>query len=57
MTNPGDFDIKNPALAEAGCKRIEWAWQEMPVLRELKARFSEMQPLQGIHLSGCLHIT
>ena len=57
MTNPGDFDIKNPALAEAGCKRIEWAWQEMPVLRELKARFSETQPLQGIHLSGCLHIT
>ena len=57
MTSPGDFDIKNPALAEAGCKRIEWAWQEMPVLRELKARFGETQPLQGIHLSGCLHIT
>ena len=30
MTSRGDFDIKNPALAEAGCKRIEWAWQEMP---------------------------
>jgi len=57
MTNPRNFDITNPALAEAGCKRIEWAWQEMPVLRELKARFSETQPLHGIHLSGCLHIT
>ena len=57
MTNPGEFDIKNPALSEAGCKRIEWAWQEMPVLRELKARFSQQQPLRGIHLSGCLHIT
>jgi len=57
MTNAHDSDIKNPALAEAGCKRIEWAWQEMPVLRELKARFGETQPLRGIHLSGCLHIT
>ena len=57
MTGPGDFDIKNPALSEAGCKRIEWAWQEMPVLRELMARFSREQPLRGIALSGCLHIT
>ena len=57
MTNSRDFDIKNPALAEAGCKRIEWARQEMPVLRELNARFGETQPLRGIHLSGCLHIT
>ncbi|MGB5441868.1 MAG: adenosylhomocysteinase [Gammaproteobacteria bacterium] len=57
MTNPGDFEIKDAALAEAGNKRIEWAWQEMPVLRELKARFGETQPLRGIHLSGCLHIT
>ncbi|HHJ16547.1 MAG TPA: adenosylhomocysteinase [Gammaproteobacteria bacterium] len=57
MTGRGDFDIKDPSLAEAGCKRIEWAWQEMPVLRELKARFSQEQPLKGIHLSGCLHIT
>jgi adenosylhomocysteinase len=57
MKNPGKFDIKNPALAEAGVKRIEWAWEEMPVLRELKARFSKGLPLKGIHLSGCLHIT
>ena len=57
MLNSRNSDIKNPALAAAGCKRIEWAWQEMPVLRELKARFGETQPLRGIHLSGCLHIT
>ena len=57
MTNPGHFDIKNPALAAVGYDRIEWSWQEMPVLRELKARYSGPQPLHGIHLSGCLHIT
>jgi adenosylhomocysteinase len=51
------FDISNPALAEQGDQRIEWALQEMPVLRELAARFSRERPLQGIRMSGCLHIT
>ncbi len=44
-------------MAEKGAQRIEWAWQEMPVLRELLTRFSREQPLKGIRLSGCLHIT
>ncbi|MCW9078447.1 MAG: adenosylhomocysteinase, partial [Gammaproteobacteria bacterium] len=50
-------DIRDRALAEKGAQRIEWAWQEMPVLRELLTRFSREQPLKGIRLSGCLHIT
>ncbi len=50
-------DISSQALAEKGAQRIEWAWQEMPVLRELLTRFSREQPLKGIRLSGCLHIT
>ena len=50
-------DIKDPALAPQGVQRIEWAWQEMPVLRGLMQRFSDTRPLQGIRLSGCLHIT
>jgi adenosylhomocysteinase len=45
------------ALAGQGDQRIEWALQEMPVLRELAARFSKERPLQGIRMSGCLHIT
>ena len=55
--NAAGFDIKDPALAEQGHKRIEWALKEMPVLRELTARFSQQRPLQGIRISGCLHIT
>ncbi len=51
------FDIKAPALANQGQKRIEWSLREMPVLRELRTRFSQSQPLQGIRISGCLHIT
>ncbi len=57
MTRPDDCDIADPALSEAGRRRIEWAWQEMPVLRELMERYSREQPLKGIRLSGCLHIT
>jgi adenosylhomocysteinase len=50
-------DILDPGLAEAGCRRIEWALQEMPVLRELNGRFGRERPLAGVRLSGCLHIT
>jgi adenosylhomocysteinase len=56
MTTTG-FDIRDPALAGQGDLRIQWALQEMPVLRELAARFSKERPLQGIRISGCLHIT
>ena len=52
-----DCDIKDLALADQGQNRIEWAMQEMPVLRELTTRFSKSRPLQGIRMSGCLHIT
>jgi len=52
-----DHDITHPELAEAGWQRIEWAWQEMPVLRALHDEFGRDRPLQGLRISGCLHIT
>ena len=57
MTKEPAFDIRDPALAEQGHKRIEWARSEMPVLRELAARVGDTRPLQGVRISGCLHIT
>ncbi len=50
-------DVKDPNLAEAGARRIEWAFTEMPVLRTLMDRFAEEQPLQGTRISACLHVT
>jgi len=50
-------DVKDLSLADQGRGRIEWALQEMPVLRSLMERFHRERPLEGIHLSGCLHIT
>ena len=52
-----DHDIKDPALAAAGRLRIEWAEQSMPVLRQVRERFAREQPLKGIRLGACLHVT
>ncbi len=57
MTTANNSDIKDLSLAEAGLARIEWAYHEMPVLRELGERFGKQRPLDGIRISGCLHIT
>src|SRR5512136_3136579 len=52
-----EHDVKNPKLADGGRYRIEWAEQEMPVLRLIRERFAKEQPLKGVRLSACLHVT
>ena len=52
-----DYDVKDLALADAGQKRIDWAEQEMPVLRLIRERFEREKPLAGIRISACLHVT
>jgi adenosylhomocysteinase len=51
------YDIKDPSLAPEGRQRIQWAAQEMPVLRLIRERFQREKPLKGAKISGCLHIT
>ncbi len=50
-------DIKSASLAEGGRYRIEWAGTEMPVLKQIYERFKAEQPLKGIRVSACLHVT
>jgi len=50
-------DVKNLALAADGRLRIEWAEQSMPVLRQIRERFAKEQPLKGVRLGACLHVT
>ena len=52
-----EHDVKKLDLATGGRYRIEWAEQEMPVLRTIKARFKQEQPLKGLRVSACLHVT
>jgi adenosylhomocysteinase len=52
-----NYDIEDINLAEKGRLRIEWAGMSMPVLNIIRERFSKEQPLKGIRLSACLHVT
>ncbi len=57
MTTSTHGDVKDLSLASRGKGRIEWAAKEMPVLRLIRERFAKDLPLQGVRMSGCLHIT
>ena len=50
-------DVKDMALADAGKRKIEWANQQMPVLQLIRKRFIKEQPLKGVRISACLHVT
>ena len=50
-------DVKDIGLADAGKRKIEWAAQQMPVLESIRKRFAKEQPLKGLRISACLHVT
>jgi adenosylhomocysteinase len=50
-------DIKDSKLAADGQNLIDWAEREMPVLRLIRERFAKEQPLKGLKLAACLHVT
>ncbi len=52
-----NYDIKDVSLATQGRFKIEWAEQEMPVLRLIRERFAKEKPLKGIRIAACLHVT
>jgi len=52
-----DHDVKDLALGPIGKLKIEWAEQFMPVLRQVRERFAKEQPLKGVRLGACLHVT
>jgi adenosylhomocysteinase len=52
-----EYDIRDISLAPQGKKRIDWAEREMPVLRLIRERFASEQPLKGVRLIACAHIT
>jgi adenosylhomocysteinase len=51
------FDIADPALADLGRQRIDWAETHMPVLGSIRDRFAKERPLEGITVAACLHVT
>ncbi|MFA5892593.1 MAG: adenosylhomocysteinase [Candidatus Margulisiibacteriota bacterium] len=51
------YDIKDKKLAAKGKLRIEWAERDMPVLSQVKEKFSKNRVLKGLKMSACLHVT
>ncbi|MHA1594879.1 MAG: adenosylhomocysteinase [Candidatus Baldrarchaeia archaeon] len=52
-----EFKVRDLSLADKGKKKIEWAEKHMPVLLEIRKRFSEEKPFEGITIGACLHVT
>jgi adenosylhomocysteinase len=50
-------DVKDLNLAPQGQDLIDWAAREMPVLTLIRRRFMKEQPLKGLKLAACLHVT
>ncbi len=51
------YDVKDMALAAEGRIRIDWAYREMPVLKQIRERFIKEKPLKSVRMSACLHVT
>ena len=51
------YDVKDLTLAAKGLLRVEWAEQDMPVLRLIRERFAKEKPLKGVRIAACLHVT
>jgi adenosylhomocysteinase len=52
-----EHDVKDLSLADKGRFRIQWAENDMPVLRQIRARFEKERPLKGLRIGACLHVT
>ena len=51
------YKVADLKLAEQGRLKIEWAESRMPVLMALREKARAEQPLRGMRIAGCLHVT
>jgi len=51
------MDISDKSLAPQGVSDIEWAERAMPALLAIRERFRREQPLAGMRVAACLHVT
>lgn len=52
-----DYKVKDVGLADQGELLIEWAQAHMPVLDQIRNRFRQERPLDGVRIGACLHAT
>jgi len=51
------YQVKDISLAEWGRKEMEIAEQEMPGLMAIRGKYAPLKPLDGVRISGSLHMT
>lgn len=51
------YAVKDKGLAPQGRQRIDWAAAHMPVLKLIREEFERDQPLKGVTVGACLHVT
>jgi len=52
-----DYQITDISLAEFGRKEIDIAEHEMPGLMSIRSKYSSEKPLNGVRITGSLHMT
>src|SRR5579875_3089073 len=52
-----DYKVADISLAEWGRKEISIAEQEMPGLMSIRRKYAPQKPLQGVRITGSLHMT
>src|SRR5476649_1204636 len=52
-----DFLVKDITLADWGRKELSIAEHEMPGLMAVRKKFGPSKPLQGVRITGSLHMT
>ncbi len=52
-----DYKVKDQNLASKGFLQIEWASKHMPVLNQIRKKFSEKKPFKDVTVGACLHVT
>ncbi len=57
MTGNEDYKVKDINLAEWGRKEINIAEHEMPGLISTREKYGKDKPLQGVRITGSLHMT
>nr|MBA2436143.1 adenosylhomocysteinase [Chthoniobacterales bacterium] len=56
-TQTNDYKIADISLAEWGRKEISIAEKEMPGLMSIREKYAPGKPLQGVRVTGSLHMT
>ncbi|NQY74530.1 MAG: adenosylhomocysteinase [Candidatus Margulisbacteria bacterium] len=56
-TTQTDYKVKDINLADFGRKEIEIAEYEMPGLMSLREKYGQEKPLNGVKITGSLHMT